>query len=90
MPGPTVFTAVRICPHLLAHRRDGRRQFQRTVALVREVGFDRVNTAAYSPRPNTPAAVVDDQVQWVVQKVLDVTRCRSGPGVSRTGRMSYS
>ena len=37
-------------------------QFQRTVALVREVGFDRVNTAAYSPRPNTPAAVEGDQV----------------------------
>lgn len=37
-------------------------QFQRTVALVREVGFDRVNTAAYSPRPNTPAAVEEEQV----------------------------
>ncbi|GMH41921.1 hypothetical protein BSKO_09840 [Bryopsis sp. KO-2023] len=37
-------------------------QFERTVALVREVGFDRVNTAAYSPRPNTPAADREDQV----------------------------
>lgn len=32
------------------------------MALVREVGFDRVNTAAYSPRPNTPAAVEANQV----------------------------
>ena len=31
-------------------------QFQRTLALVEELGFDQVNTAAYSPRPNTPAA----------------------------------
>lgn len=36
-------------------------QFERTVQLVREVGFDRVNTAAYSPRPNTPAAERPDQ-----------------------------
>lgn len=42
-------------------------QFQRTVALVREVGFDRVNTAAYSPRPNTPAAEWEDQVADLVK-----------------------
>ena len=42
-------------------------QFQRTVALVREVGFDRVNTAAYSPRPNTPAATADEQVADLIK-----------------------
>ncbi|KAK9824523.1 hypothetical protein WJX72_011085 [[Myrmecia] bisecta] len=42
-------------------------QFERTVALVREVGFDRVNTAAYSPRPNTPAADWDHQVADLVK-----------------------
>jgi tRNA-2-methylthio-N6-dimethylallyladenosine synthase len=31
-------------------------QYRRTLALVEEIGFDAVNTAAYSPRPNTPAA----------------------------------
>jgi tRNA-2-methylthio-N6-dimethylallyladenosine synthase len=31
-------------------------QFRRTLALIEEIGFDAVNTAAYSPRPNTPAA----------------------------------
>ena len=31
-------------------------QFRRTLALIEEIGFDLVNTAAYSPRPNTPAA----------------------------------
>jgi tRNA-2-methylthio-N6-dimethylallyladenosine synthase len=36
--------------------------FQRTCDLVRECGFDRVNTAAYSPRPGTPAAAWPDQV----------------------------
>jgi len=29
---------------------------------VAEVGFDAVNTAAYSPRPGTPAALWQDQV----------------------------
>jgi tRNA A37 methylthiotransferase MiaB len=37
------------------------------VQLVREVGFDRVNTAAYSPRPNTPAAEWDNQVADLVK-----------------------
>ena len=37
-------------------------QFQATVRLVEEVGFDRVNTAAYSPRPGTPAAIMEEQV----------------------------
>ncbi len=34
------------------------------MALVREVGFDRVNTAAYSPRPATPAAAWTGQVVY--------------------------
>jgi tRNA-2-methylthio-N6-dimethylallyladenosine synthase len=31
-------------------------QYRRTLDLIEEIGFDQVNTAAYSPRPNTPAA----------------------------------
>ena len=42
-------------------------QFQRTVQLVKEVGFDRVNTAAYSPRPGTPAATREDQVADLIK-----------------------
>eukprot|EP00798_Chlamydomonas_sp_ICE-L_P008826 gene8826-68_t len=42
-------------------------QYLRTEALVREVGFDRVNTAAYSPRPNTPAADWDNQVADLIK-----------------------
>ena len=37
-------------------------QFQETLSLMEEVKFDTVNTAAYSPRPNTPAAGWDNQV----------------------------
>lgn len=36
-------------------------QFENTLRLVAEIGFDQVNTAAYSPRPNTPAALWDHQ-----------------------------
>lgn len=42
-------------------------QYQRTEDLVREVGFDRVNTAAYSPRPNTPAALWENQIADLVK-----------------------
>lgn len=34
---------------------------------MREVGFDRVNTAAYSPRPNTPAAEWEHQVADLIK-----------------------
>ncbi|MFN4279777.1 tRNA (N6-isopentenyl adenosine(37)-C2)-methylthiotransferase MiaB [Thermosynechococcus sp.] len=37
-------------------------QFQCTLDLVAAVGFDQLNTAAYSPRPNTPAATWKNQV----------------------------
>ena len=37
-------------------------QFRRTLALIEEIGFDLVNTAAYSPRPNTPAAEWSNQL----------------------------
>jgi tRNA-2-methylthio-N6-dimethylallyladenosine synthase len=42
-------------------------QFRRTLALVEEIGFDQVNTAAYSPRPGTPAATWPDQLDEAVK-----------------------
>jgi len=43
-------------------------QFQETLDLMKEVVFDSVNTAAYSPRPNTPAATYEDQVPSEIKK----------------------
>ena len=37
-------------------------QFENTLKLVEEIGFDLLNTAAYSPRPGTPAALWEDQL----------------------------
>ncbi len=37
-------------------------QFQNTLKVIEEIGFDQVNTAAYSPRPNTPAATWPNQI----------------------------
>jgi tRNA-2-methylthio-N6-dimethylallyladenosine synthase len=37
-------------------------QFAQTLQLVDDIGFDIVNTAAYSPRPGTPAAQWEHQV----------------------------
>ncbi len=37
-------------------------QFERTLALLREVRFEQVFSAAFSPRPGTPAARLDDDV----------------------------
>jgi tRNA-2-methylthio-N6-dimethylallyladenosine synthase len=37
-------------------------QFENTLQLVEDLSFDLVNTAAYSPRPNTPAALWPNQL----------------------------
>ena len=37
-------------------------QFQNTLDLIEDLQFDLVNTAAYSPRPNTPAALWENQL----------------------------
>ena len=42
-------------------------QFQDTMNIVRELKFDRVFTAAYSPRPNTDAAEWDNQVADLIK-----------------------
>ncbi len=42
-------------------------QFQKTLTLIEELGFDMVNTAAYSPRPGTPAALWDNQLSEEVK-----------------------
>ncbi|MEA5443646.1 tRNA (N6-isopentenyl adenosine(37)-C2)-methylthiotransferase MiaB [Cyanobium gracile] len=42
-------------------------QYRRTLALIEAVGFDQVNTAAYSPRPGTPAADWPDQLPEAVK-----------------------
>jgi tRNA-2-methylthio-N6-dimethylallyladenosine synthase len=42
-------------------------QYRRTLDLIEEIGFDQVNTAAYSPRPNTPAATWPDQLSEEVK-----------------------
>ena len=37
-------------------------QFQNTLRLVEDIEFDLLNTAAYSPRPGTPAALWENQL----------------------------
>jgi tRNA-2-methylthio-N6-dimethylallyladenosine synthase len=38
------------------------KQFEKTLKLVADIGFDQLNTAAYSPRPGTSAALWENQV----------------------------
>ena len=42
-------------------------QFENTLKLVDDIGFDQLNTAAYSPRPGTPAALWDNQLSEEVK-----------------------
>ena len=47
---------------IVAFPGESEKQFQSTLAVIEEIGFDQVNTAAYSPRPNTPAATWPNQL----------------------------
>lgn len=42
-------------------------QFEQTLDLVDRVGFDQLNTAAYSPRPGTPAAHWNNQLDDTIK-----------------------
>jgi tRNA-2-methylthio-N6-dimethylallyladenosine synthase len=42
-------------------------QFENTLKLVADIGFDQLNTAAYSPRPGTPAALWSNQLSEEVK-----------------------
>jgi tRNA-2-methylthio-N6-dimethylallyladenosine synthase len=42
-------------------------QFENTLKVVEEIGFDLLNTAAYSPRPGTPAALWENQLTETVK-----------------------
>jgi tRNA-2-methylthio-N6-dimethylallyladenosine synthase len=42
-------------------------QFQNTLDLVNDIAFDQLNTAAYSPRPGTPAALWENQLSEEVK-----------------------
>ncbi|MFM1843726.1 MAG: hypothetical protein RLZZ490_2469 [Cyanobacteriota bacterium] len=42
-------------------------QFENTLKLIEDIGFDQINTAAYSPRPGTPAALWDNQLPEAVK-----------------------
>lgn len=42
--------------------RETEAQFLNTLKLTEDIGFDMLNTAAYSPRPGTPAALWDNQL----------------------------
>lgn len=42
-------------------------QFENTLQLVEDIKFDQLNTAAYSPRPGTPAATWDNQLDEVTK-----------------------
>ena len=42
-------------------------QFENTLKLVDDIGFDQLNTAAYSPRPGTPAAHWERQLSEEVK-----------------------
>ena len=62
-------------------------QFEQTLKLVDELEFDLVNTAAYSPRPNTPAALWQ-QVSEAVKsdRLQQLNRLVSTKAIERSER----
>ena len=63
-------------------------QFENTLNLVEEIGFDLLNTAAYSPRPGTPAALWDNQLSEEVKsdRLQRLNHLVSVKAAERSGR----
>jgi tRNA-2-methylthio-N6-dimethylallyladenosine synthase len=63
-------------------------QFQRTLDLMNAVKFDNLNTFAYSPRPNTEAALWKNQVPEEVkaERLHQVQRLATQHGLERSQR----
>jgi len=63
-------------------------QFQRTLDLMTAVKFDNLNTFAYSPRPNTEAALWENQVPEDVksERLQIVQRLAAQHGMERSER----
>ena len=49
-------------------------EFKETLSIIDDIKFDHVNTAAYSPRPNTPAATWPNQLpeEIKVQRLQEI------------------
>lgn len=62
--------------------------FQRTLDLMEEVKFDNLNTFAYSPRPNTEAALWENQVPEDVKadRLQRVQKLANAHGLERSQR----
>ncbi|OGI30483.1 MAG: tRNA (N6-isopentenyl adenosine(37)-C2)-methylthiotransferase MiaB [Candidatus Melainabacteria bacterium RIFOXYA12_FULL_32_12] len=48
--------------------RETEKQFEDTLSIIEQIGFDHCNTAAYSPRKRTPAAVWKEQLPQEAKK----------------------
>ena len=53
---------------IVAFPGESEQQYRDTLKLISDIGFDQVMTAAYSPRPNTPAALWHNQISEEVKK----------------------
>ena len=47
---------------IVAFPSETKEEFEETLSIIEDIKFDLVNTAAYSPRPNTPAASWPNQL----------------------------
>ena len=53
---------------IVAFPGESEKQYRDTLKLISDIGFDQVMTAAYSPRPNTPAALWHNQISEEIKK----------------------
>jgi tRNA-2-methylthio-N6-dimethylallyladenosine synthase len=62
--------------------------FEKTLEIMRRVKFDNLNSFAYSPRPNTEAALFEDQVPEQVKsdRLLRVQALAQEHGLERSER----
>ena len=65
--------------------------FRETINVVKDIGFDQSFSFIYSPRPGTPAALLDDPIdfktkqQWLYELQAELEKCTAAFGQKLIG-----
>jgi tRNA-2-methylthio-N6-dimethylallyladenosine synthase len=81
---------------IVGHPGESPEEFQATVDLVKELHFDKIHLAAFSSRPGTRAAVLEEDLAQAIpesvkaQRRVELERVQEGIATERSARLLHT